>query len=89
MAVKNRRIEARATEADETLINEGAELAEQTVSTFVIDAARKEATRLVARADTTIMPAEQFDVLIAALDEPDEAPRLAELARRPRRFTRP
>ena len=41
-----------------------------------------------ARADLTLMPAGQFDTLIAALDEPDEARRLAEAASRPRRYTR-
>jgi hypothetical protein len=34
------------------------------------------------------MPAEQFDAFIMALDEPDEAPRLAQDARAPRRYTR-
>jgi hypothetical protein len=42
----------------------------------------------LARADVTLMPAEMFDELMASLDEPDEAPNLAKIAARPRRFTR-
>jgi hypothetical protein len=34
------------------------------------------------------MPADQFDGLMAALDEPDEVPALAPLAVKPRKFMR-
>ncbi|MER6171697.1 hypothetical protein [Streptosporangium sp. NPDC001681] len=36
--------------------------------------------------DVTPMPAEQFDELVASLDEPDEAPVLREAARRRRAY---
>lgn len=88
MAAKTGRIEMRADPDDEALIQEAAKLRRQSVSAFVLQAAAEEAGRVVARADNTVMPAEQFDRLISSLDEPDPAPRLAEAARRPRRFTR-
>jgi uncharacterized protein (DUF1778 family) len=55
---------------------------------FVIRSARAEADRVLARADQTIMPADQFDALMASLDEPDPAPLLTGAANRPRRYTR-
>jgi len=66
----------------------GAKLRNQTVSAFVVEAATTEAGRVIARSAHTVMPAEQFDLLIASLDEPDDAEVLAKAARRPRRFTR-
>jgi len=47
-----------------------------------------EADLVLARAGTTLMPAEQFDMLMSSLEAPDEAPRLLEAASRPRRFSR-
>ena len=55
---------------------------------FVIDAVTAEADRVLARAEATVMPAEQFDTLLAALDMPDEAAALARLALRDRRYRR-
>ncbi len=46
------------------------------VAAFVLGAASAEADRLLARADTTITPAQQLDVLMGSLDEPDPAPGL-------------
>ena len=43
---------------------------------------------VLARADTTLMPAEQFDALMSSLEVPDEAPTLLEAASPPRRFSR-
>jgi len=43
---------------------------------------------VLARADVTLMPAEQFDTLMDSLEIPDQAPRLLEAATRPRRFKR-
>ena len=55
---------------------------------FVIHAATAEADRVLARAEATVMPADQFDALLTALDMPDEAPALARLAQRDRRYRR-
>jgi uncharacterized protein (DUF1778 family) len=47
-----------------------------------VRSARAEADRVLARADVTVMPAEQFDAMVAALDDPREVPELVRLARR-------
>lgn len=88
MATRTKRIEMRADPQSEALITAAAAACRVSVSAFVLEAATEEAGRVLGRADLTLMPADQFDALIAALDEPDEAPRLAEAARIPRRYTR-
>ncbi len=88
MATKSERIEIRTTPDDGALINEAAKIRNQTVSAFVVQAATSEAGRVLGRAAHTIMPAEQFDLLMASLDEPDDAEVLARAARQPRRFVR-
>lgn len=88
MAVKTRRIEMRADPESEQRISQAAAARRQSVSTFVLAAAMREADMVLARADVTLMPAEQFDALMDALEIPDPAPRLLEAASRPRRFTR-
>ena len=76
-AAKKERIEAAAAQLD------------QSVSTFVVHAAAAEADRVLARTETTVMPAEQFDALLAALDMADEASALARLTQRERRYPHP
>ena len=88
MAAKTRRIEMRADPDSEARIAQAAALLHQTISAFVLLAAVREADLVLARADTTLMPAEQFDALMSSLQAPDEAPRLLEAASRPRRFSR-
>jgi uncharacterized protein (DUF1778 family) len=88
MSAKTERIEVRADETSKSRISEAAELLGEPVSVFVVRSARAEADKVLARAHRTVMPAEQFDLLIASLDEPDEAPLLTEIANRPRRFRR-
>jgi uncharacterized protein (DUF1778 family) len=88
MATRNKRIEMRADPESEALITAAAAACRVSVSAFVLEAATEEAGRVLGRADLTLMPAEQFDAFIVALDEPDDAPRLAEAARSPRRYTR-
>lgn len=87
MTTKSRRIEMRADEATERRIVLAAQLTHQSVSAFVLGAARVEADRLLAEQDTT-MPAEQFDTLIASLDRADPAPNLRRLGRQPARYRR-
>lgn len=88
MATKTRRIEMRADPASEERISRAAALLHESVSSFVLRAASTEADRVLAHADTTLMPAEQFDALIGSLDVPDAAPTLARIAARGRRFVR-
>jgi uncharacterized protein (DUF1778 family) len=88
MATKTRRIEMRTDPDSETRIAQAAALRHESVSAFVLGAAVREADVLLARADMTLMPAEQFDALFGALDTPDPAPTLQRAAEQPRRFTR-
>ena len=88
MTAKTERIEVRADEISKSRISEAAELLGEPVSAFVVRTARAEADKVLARAHRVVMPAEQFDQLIASLDEPDEAPAIVEIANRPRRFRR-
>jgi uncharacterized protein (DUF1778 family) len=46
------------------------------------------AQQVLARAGVVLMPADQFDSLLASLDAADEAPALAKAFARPRRFER-
>lgn len=89
MATKTERIEVRTDPDSAARIAAAASAQRTTVSAFVIEAAVAAADALLARTDVTLMPAAQFDELMASLDEPDEVPALARLARQPRRFTRP
>jgi uncharacterized protein (DUF1778 family) len=88
MALKTHRIEMRADPESEELIARAAALRKESVSAFVLGAARREADVLLARADLTLMPVEQFDALMASLDTSDEAPALRRAAQERRRFTR-
>jgi uncharacterized protein (DUF1778 family) len=89
MAAKTQRIEMRADPDSAARIAQAAQLLQESVSSFVLRAATAEADRVLARANATLMPADQFDDLIASLDEPDAAPALSQLAAKRRRFTRP
>jgi len=88
MATKTERIEIRTDPDSAARIAQAARAQSTTVSAFVLEAVIAAADLVLARADHTLMPADQFDELMAALDEPDEAHVLAALAARPRRFTR-
>jgi len=82
--MKTRRLEARIDEATDELITEAAELLHVTKSAFVSEVARREAQRVIARADLTLMAPEIFDSMMASLDVPDAAPHLAAAAKLPR-----
>lgn len=89
MSTKTRRMEQRIDEETDTLLTRAAALTHESVSAFVVRSARTEAARVLARSDLTMMPADQFDGMIAALEQPPA--RIASLARaaeKPRRFTR-
>lgn len=79
---------ARATEEESRVIARAAKLLNATVSSFVVEAAVEKAETVVARADHTMMPAAQFDEMIAALDDTTPIPELESLAALPRRITR-
>ncbi len=85
---KSERIEARATADEAAVIARAAELSNSTVSSFVIGAAVAKAETVVARAGHSLMPAEQFDAMIAAMDDATPIDEVIELANRRRRITR-
>jgi uncharacterized protein (DUF1778 family) len=58
------------------------------VSAFVVDAAVERAEEIVGAQMSTTVPAEYFDRLVAALDDPDRAPTLTKAARRASRRPR-
>jgi len=86
MTAKTRRIEMRAHSTIESLIIQAAQALGESISSFVLRAARDEASRVLARPDVTLMSADQFDELMASLDVPDEASALRRAAGRPRRY---
>jgi uncharacterized protein (DUF1778 family) len=88
MAAKTERIEMRTDPESGARIMQAARLEHMSVSAFVLEAATAAADRVLARHDHTMMPADQFDDMMAGLDVPDAAPGLARIASRPRRFTR-
>lgn len=86
--VKTRRIEARVDPESESRIIQAAAIARESVSSFMVRAARREADQVLARADVSLMPAEQFDALLESLDEPDSAPVLRKVASQTRTYAR-
>ncbi len=86
--MKTKRKEVRLDPNSEALIEQAAQVLHISSSSFMVDAAVDQAERVLARADHTMMPAEQFDALVASLDAPDNAPTLARVASAPRRFKR-
>jgi uncharacterized protein (DUF1778 family) len=64
------RIEFRAEPEREERIRYAAELAHQSVSSFVLDAAADRADDLIAASSVTVVPDEFFDTLLDALERP-------------------
>lgn len=83
---KTERIELRVSADDKAAILAAADMEHTTATDFVRGAVLDRVRHLQARADRTLMPAEQFDALVAALDVPDDAPRLAHAFSRAKRF---
>lgn len=71
------------------LIRQAAAARGESVTGFVLDAATRAAEAELAIARETLVPADFFDELLAALDGDPESPtELEELARQPRAFAR-
>lgn len=88
MSVKTERLEVRVDATTKAHIEDAAARLGQPASVFVLHAATAEADRVLARAEATVMPAVQFDSMLAALDIPDEAPVLGQLVQRERGYHR-
>lgn len=83
---KSKRIEFRIEPDKERRLRRAAALAEENLSAFVLSAALDRAEQVTAEASMTVVPADFFDALHAALDEPPQpSEALARTARRPRR----
>jgi uncharacterized protein (DUF1778 family) len=83
---KSRRFEGRIDPDSDSLISEAAALAGQSKAAFMVAAARAAAEKVISRADVTLMPADQFDALVASLDEPQPMPSIERTLGRPRAF---
>ncbi|MGE4428629.1 MAG: DUF1778 domain-containing protein [Solirubrobacteraceae bacterium] len=89
MAVtKAERIEARLTATQRREIELAAGMAGESVSAFMVAAALDRAGDLVGTHATTVVPADYFDALAAALDRPDDAPGLRRAVDEARRHGR-
>lgn len=67
---KTARIEVRTDPGREALLKRAAALNNQTLSSFILDAAEQRAEQIVADASTTVVPAAFFDELLDALARP-------------------
>jgi uncharacterized protein (DUF1778 family) len=73
---KTKRIEFRVEPEKERRIRHAAELADESLSSFLVSAALDRAEQVKAEASATVVPSDFFDALHAALDEspqPNEA----------------
>ncbi len=67
---KTARIEVRTDPEREALLKHAANLTNQTLTSFVLDAAERRARQVVEEASTTVVPSAFFDQLLDALDQP-------------------
>ena len=88
MATRSERVEARVSVEQRARIEQAARFEGQSLSSFIVDAAVVRADHVLAERAVTAVPAEYFDRLVDALDEPDLAPRLTEAAKRSARRQR-
>lgn len=82
MAVKTQRMEARVSPEERARIEQAAALKGLSVSAFMVSAAVERAGEVIEAATETVVPADYFDALLAALDEADAATHLARAADR-------
>lgn len=89
LATKDRTLRIRVDRDTDTRIRAAARAEQVTVSEFVLRPAIERADLILAQSQTITVPSDQFDAMLAALDEP-VAPidALVSLASRPRRFAR-
>ena len=88
MATKSERVEARLSPEQRERIEQAAQYEGRSVSSFMVDAAMERAEHLLAQRDVTTVPAEYFDHLLLALDDPDRVPNLKRVAKRAARRRR-
>jgi uncharacterized protein (DUF1778 family) len=69
---KTARIEVRTDREHAALLKQAANLTNQTLTSFILDAAERRAEQVVAEANSTVVPSAFFDQLLDALDQPPE-----------------
>jgi len=84
MATKSDRVEARVSREQHRRIQRAAQLAGQSVSSFIVAASVEKAEEVIAEHSVTEVPADYFDRLVAAIDRPTAAPKLGRAAKRAR-----
>jgi uncharacterized protein (DUF1778 family) len=90
MATRTERIEARIDPDRASRIRRAAELANASVSSFVVEAAVERAERILVEHHSTTVPSQFFDRLLAALDEPPiSVPSIEKAAERRREVVKP
>lgn len=88
VATRTERIEARVAPRDRARIDRAAALEGLSISAFMVTAAAEKAEQVIAARTTTVLPAEYFDRVLAAIDAAGRAPRLARAAKQARRHRR-
>ncbi|MFF0531275.1 DUF1778 domain-containing protein [Nocardia amikacinitolerans] len=88
MSTKTERFEMRLAQDRLRQIQEAAGAIGESPTEFVRNAAIERADRILALSSRTLMPAEQFDAMMSALDVADDAPALTKAAAKPRAFVR-
>lgn len=88
MATKTERVEARLSAEERDRIERAARFEGRSLSSFMVDAAVERADQVLADHTVTVLPADYFDTLVAALDAPDRASRLARAAKQAARRQR-
>ncbi len=82
---KTRRVNLRVAERDDDLFRRAADVAEESLSEFLVEGGRERAERLLADRTHFVLSEEQWAAFAAALDRPAQVkPELIELFRRPR-----
>lgn len=88
MPAKSERVEARLTPDERERIHRAADFEGQSVSSFMVAAAVEKADEVISEHTVTRVPADYFDQLLQALDDPGPAPQLRRAARRARQRPR-
>lgn len=88
MAAKTDRMEARVSPDERQRIEQAASFTGVSVSAFIVNAAVDRAEQVISESATTTVPADYFDALLAALDEPESAPQLSSAAKKASRSKR-
>jgi uncharacterized protein (DUF1778 family) len=88
LATKTERIDARLSPDERALIDRAAAVTGTSSSAFLVSAAVDRADQVLAASMVTVTPADYFDQLQSALDDPDSAPRLTRAAAKAGRNSR-